>query len=136
MRSSSRILSLLAVLASLWLLAGPAAAEKDAGKQIDKLIEQPGSSSFQERETGTKALDAIGTPALEKLRKAAQGDDAEVSRRAADFVKRIEKRGETSRVLAPKRVHLVYEDAPLKDALDDFKKKSGYEIQLHDPDNK
>lgn len=136
MRSSSRILALFAALVSLWLLTSFAAADKDDAERIDKLIEQLGSSNFQEREAATKALDAIGTPALEKLRKAAQGDDVEVSRRAGDLVKRIEKRGETSRVLTPKRVHLVYKDAPLKDALEDFKKKSGYDIQLQELDNK
>jgi hypothetical protein len=136
MRFASRLLALFISLASVWLLAGPATADKDDPQQIDKLIEQLGSGSFQEREAATKALDAIGAPALEKLRKAAESDDIEVSRRASDLVKRIEKRADVSRVLTPKRVHLVSKDTPLKEALEDFKKKSGYEITLYDPDSK
>src|SRR5205823_7267011 len=38
--------------------------------------------------------------------------------------------------LTAKRVQLVYNDTPFKEALEDFKKKSGYDLALHDPDNK
>jgi hypothetical protein len=132
----SRILALLLGLGCVWLLTGPVAADKDDAARIDKLVEQLGSGSYQEREAATKALDAIGIPALDKLRQAMQGDDAEIKRRATDLVKRIEKRAEVSRVLTAKRVHLVYKNTPLKDALEDFKKKSGYDLVLHDPENK
>jgi hypothetical protein len=132
----SRILALLLGLGFVWLMTGPVAADKDDAAQIDKLIEQLGSGSYQEREAATKALDLIGIPALEKLRQATQSDDAEIKRRATDLVKRIEKRAEVSRVLTPKRVHLVYKDTPLKEALEDFKKKSGYDLVLQDPENK
>jgi hypothetical protein len=117
------------------LLSAPVAAENDADK-IDQLIEQLGSGTFKDREAATKALDAIGKPALEKLRKAAEGEDLEIKRRASELVKRIEKRAESSRVLQAKRVHLVYKDTPLKEAIADFKKKSGYDIAMHDPDAK
>lgn len=132
----SRILALVFGLGLVWLLSGSAAADKDDAERIDKLIEQLGSGSFKEREAATKALGALGAPALEKLRKAADSDDAEVKRRAADLVTRIEKRAEVGRVLTAKRVRLAYKDTPLKEALEDFKKKSGYDLSLHDPDNK
>jgi hypothetical protein len=136
MRTTSRFLAVFLGLGLLWLMAAPAAADKDDAARIDKLIEQLGSGSFQEREAATKALDALGAPALEKLKKASQSDDVEVSRRATELVKRIEKRTEVSRVLTPKRVHLIYKDTPLKEAVEDFKKKSGYDFTLHDPENK
>src|SRR5262249_44608798 len=48
--------------------------EPDAAA-INKLVKQLGSSDFQEREAATRALEAIGLPALEALRKAAKDDD-------------------------------------------------------------
>jgi hypothetical protein len=41
-----------------------------------------------------------------------------------------------TRLLAPKRVKLVFKDTPLAEAVADFKKQSGYEISLSDPDGK
>jgi hypothetical protein len=131
----TRFLLLILGLGVVGLLSAPVAADNDADK-IDQLIEQLGSGTFKDRESATKALDAIGAPALEKLRKASESEDLEIKRRAADLVKRIEKRAEVSRVLQAKRVHLVYKDTPLKDAVADFKKKSGYDVALHDPDSK
>jgi hypothetical protein len=130
-----RFLLLILGLGVIGMLTAPVAADNDADK-IDQLIEQLGSGAFKDRESATKALDAIGAPALEKLRKAAESEDLEIKRRAADLVKRIEKRAEVSRVLQAKRVHLVYKDTLLKDAVADFKKKSGYDVALHDPDSK
>jgi hypothetical protein len=88
------------------------------------------------RQKATAALEAIGLPALEALRKAAVGDDAEVKRRAGDLVGKLEKKAEAARVLAPKKVHLVCKDTPLSEAVADFARKSGYAIKLHDPENK
>src|SRR5262249_11216045 len=74
--------------------------------------------------------------ALEALRKAAKSDDAEVSKRAGDLLPKIERQAESLRLLTPKRVHLVYKNTPLSEAVADFQKKSGYRIYLHDPDGK
>jgi hypothetical protein len=73
---------------------------------------------------------------LEALRKAAKSRDAEINKRAGELLPKIERRAESERVLAPKRVHLVYKDTPLDKAVADFQKKSGYTIHLHDPDGK
>jgi hypothetical protein len=136
MRSRYVLAALLGLgLATLASLAAPAGEAADARK-IDQLIEQLGSGKFDEREKATAELDAIGAPALDKLRKAVQAEDAEVRRRAEELVVRIEKRAESSRVLAPRKVHLVYKDTPLTEAIADFQKKSGYPIRLHDPENK
>jgi hypothetical protein len=43
--------------------------------EVERLIKQLGSDSFSERETASKALEAIGEPALEALKKAATESD-------------------------------------------------------------
>ncbi len=107
----------------------------DAAK-IAKLIEQLGSSTFDEREQANKDLDAIGVPALEALRKAAKSDDAEVSRRASSLVAKIEKIAEAKTVLKPTKIHLVFKETPITEAIADIKKKTGYNVVIHDPENK
>src|SRR4051794_34553041 len=87
-------------------------ARPDDGR-IDRLINQLASSSYADREEASKALDEIGSPALDALRKAAGARDAEVRRRAAALVRRIEQRVENAQVLAPHKVRLVYKDTPL-----------------------
>jgi RNA polymerase sigma factor (sigma-70 family) len=104
----------------------------DAAK-IAKLIDQLGSDSFDDRDKATKELGEIGAPALDALRKAAQGTDAERKKRAEDLIEKIEARDEEARVLAPRRVQLVYKDTPLAEAVADFKKQCGYDLTLSDP---
>lgn len=119
------------------MLSLPSPAEEAPNKeQIDKLIDQLGSGVFAEREKASKELAAIGVPVLEALRKAAKSDDAEVRKRAEELIPKIERQAESLRVLAPKRLHLVYKDTPLTEAVADFQKKSGYSIHLHDPEGK
>jgi hypothetical protein len=136
MRSRYLLASLLG--AGLALLSSlPSAAEPAPSKEkIDSLIEQMGNGSFAEREKASKALLAIGEPALEALRQAAKSEDAEVRKRAGDILPKIEKQVESRRALAPKRVHLVYKETPLDKAVADFQKKSGYTFHLHDPEGK
>jgi formylglycine-generating enzyme required for sulfatase activity len=65
------------------------AAETDT-ERIDRLILQLGSEKFAEREAAGRALEAIGTPALEALRKAAaESEDAEVRSRAGRLVETV-----------------------------------------------
>jgi RNA polymerase sigma factor (sigma-70 family) len=104
--------------------------------QIPKLIDQLGSDKFAERERATKELDKIGVPALEALRKAAQSDDPERRNRAQQLVQKIEGRALAADLLAPKRVHLVYKNTPLTEAVADFTKQSGYKLTLSDPEGK
>ncbi len=135
MPNRPRLPALLLAAGLACILTIPVVAESDA-ERVDKLIEQLGSSSYHEREAASKALEAVGAPALESLRKAADSDDIEVRRRAAELVKRIEKNAETNRVLTGKRVHLVYKETPLAQAVADFAKKTGYELELHDAEHK
>ncbi len=119
------------------LLSLPSPAEEAAQKEkIDKLIEQLGSGTFTEREKATKELTTIGLPALDALRKAAKSEDAEIRKRAEDILPKIERQAQSIRILTPKRVHLIYKDTPLAEAVADFQKKSGYVLHLHDPEGK
>jgi len=109
---------------------------KVAADQIDRLIEQLSSENFADREKARKELDRIGAPALDALRRAARNGDAEQKTRAADLVKTIEARVDTANLLAPKRLRLVYNDTPLAEAVADFRRRSGYDIVLSDPEGK
>ena len=82
MRSRYLLAALLVVGLALGGSLPRAAEEVPSKEKIDKLIGQMGSGSFKEREDASKELAAIGVPALEALRKAAKGDDAEVRKRA------------------------------------------------------
>jgi hypothetical protein len=130
-------LALSVGLGLAWLPALPGSAEDKVGpEQIRKLIAQLGSENFGQRKQASAALDAIGEPALEALRKATTSEDAEIRSRAQELVQQIEKRTESTRLLAARRVHLVYKETPLTEAVADFQKKSGYTIRLLDPEGK
>jgi hypothetical protein len=80
---------------SLLLSTHPAAAQTPAkpadATAIAALIAQLGNADFQQRQTATRSLEAIGRPALAALRDAAEKhDDAEVRRRAKGLVEKIE----------------------------------------------
>ncbi len=59
-------------------------------ERVQRLIRQLGSENFQERESATKELKTFGRVALEPLRKAVQGGDAEVATRAKSCIEDIE----------------------------------------------
>jgi hypothetical protein len=65
------------------------AKEPDAAA-IAKLVKQLENPKFTEREEATKALQAIGVPALAALRKVAQSGDLEAAQRATRLIKAIE----------------------------------------------
>src|SRR5947209_6850965 len=60
--------------------------------EVAALVRQLGSDSFEEREAAGRLLSAAGKAGLPALRRARDGDDAEVRRRAAELVRDIEKR--------------------------------------------
>jgi hypothetical protein len=124
-------LSLAAGLATLSAAPAPGTADR-----IARLVEQLGSPKYDEREKASADLEAIGEPALEALRKAARMDDAEVKRRAAELVGRIERKVESTQVLSPKKIHLVFKNTPLPEAVAEIKKQCGYDVVLQDPQNK
>ncbi|MBY0526186.1 MAG: hypothetical protein K2R98_22520 [Gemmataceae bacterium] len=97
---------------------------------IAHLVKQLGSIRFAERQAALQSLDEMGTAALDQLRPATQSTDPEIRRRALELVERIEKRSETGRVLAPRRIRLVYADAKLSDAIADLAQKTGVRLEM------
>src|SRR5262245_47864735 len=127
---SRPVLLLWSVLALLVPAAAPAAEDKAPAPNLPRLVADLGSDDFARREQATRAPDALGAPALDELRRAAAGDDAEVRRRARELVERIERRVETARLLQPRRVHLIYKNTPVADAVADFARQTGFAIEL------
>jgi hypothetical protein len=128
------LLPLLLGLALIGLAAVPAPASDEA--TISKLIDQLGADSFADREAASKALDKIGAPALEAVQKATKSGDAEVRKRATELAGRIGRRAASEATMAPKMVHLVLKDTPVKEAVKALAEKSGYDIVLSDPEGK
>src|SRR5438105_3573030 len=74
--------------------------------RIDALVRKLGSASFVQREQARKDLEAIGTPALERLRLAGKSADAETNRRIGALVRLFEEQVLTRQILAPKELDL------------------------------
>jgi hypothetical protein len=119
----------------LAITPAPADDKPDVAK-IQKLIDQMGSDTFEDREAAAKALGAIGEPALELLRKAVQNGEPEVRKRAEDLVRKIEKAAERNRVLGATKLRLTFKDTPVPEAVAEIQKKTGYNLYLHDPEGK
>jgi hypothetical protein len=58
-------------------------------EKIRQLIKELGADSYEVREKAHQALEKIGKPALDALRKAYKDEDLEVSSRAQDLIKKI-----------------------------------------------
>ena len=113
-------------LATKPLEHGPVARASGSAELIVKL----GSRDYRERESATKALDALGSLALQDLRKAAHDKDPEVRRRAETLVETIERREETARLLAPRLVHIKARNVPLAGVIADLAQQSGFSVSL------
>src|SRR5262249_15868955 len=109
-RNSTLMLLFLLVSGSPALAQPADSPATTAGKAIAELIEKLGSSRFQERAAAQKQLEAVGAPALDLLKKATRADDLEVSKRAAELVRKIEEREFNAAMLVPKKVWLKIED--------------------------
>jgi hypothetical protein len=59
--------------------------------RVERLIEQLGSSSFEERDAASRTLAVLGPAALPGLRKAIADRDAEIARRARACLDTVEK---------------------------------------------
>src|SRR5262245_6531410 len=94
----SAILGSAAIRGEDTKMTGPAKSPAD----IERLIKQLGSDDFNEREAASKALETVGDPALEALRKAAAGNpDAEIRHRAERAIHVIEGSWELRRFKGP-----------------------------------
>jgi hypothetical protein len=120
--------TVLPLWAALVLTAAPCRAD-DA---VARLVERLGSDDHGEREAATEALAGQGAAAVPALRAALDSPDAEVRRRAAVALARIEERLEAEEVLRPRTVRLSYRDVPLAEALADFGRRTGLRARLRD----
>src|SRR4051812_49954940 len=93
---------------------------------IERLIEQLGSPDFKVRESAGKALAARGADVLPALKKAAAHPDPEVRQRLAALIADTER----AVLLAPKRVTLHLDGVPLRDAVAELARASGYKIDV------
>src|SRR5690348_5983328 len=87
-----RLLSLLLCL-TVGVTALPRPARTaDGPPEVGRLVRKLGSAEFDEREAAARALEKLGTPALDALDAAATDRDPEIRRRAAEVIERIETR--------------------------------------------
>ncbi len=104
--------------------------DESAKGRPEALVAGLGAETFAAREAAARALDALGAAALPALRRAAEGDDPEVSRRARDLVRRVERRLDADKLLEPTRLRLSYRDVRLEDVAADLAKRTGMPIKV------
>src|SRR5262249_5215499 len=107
-----------------WLWSAEPAKKLDARPSVEQLIEQLGSKDFKTREAAGQALEARGVEILSALRKAQDHSDPEVRRRLEAMIPTLE----TISTLSPKLVTLDLVNRPLKDAIQEVAKQTGYKI--------
>jgi hypothetical protein len=95
-----------------------------------RLVRQLGSRKYSEREAAARQLEALGEPALPALRRVVSSGDLEVRRRAESLIARIEQRAETARLLAGRRVRLVYKNTSPLNALDELAARTGFDLRI------
>ncbi|MBA4063401.1 MAG: hypothetical protein C0501_06750 [Isosphaera sp.] len=124
----------------LFLLVGACAPAVAAGSAPTPpppdpaaLVRQLGSDRYDEREAAAAALEKIGPPAAKALADGAASEHPEVRERAAVLLGKVRRAADSAARLAPKRVALDYQDAPLGTALNDLKARTGLNLAL-DPD--
>ena len=98
-------------------------------KAIDVLVGRLKSDSYHDREKAAAELERIGAPALDALRRGSRSGDAEQGERAAAIARKIEE----GLPLVPKRVRLVFKDTPVTEAVAEFERQSGYDLEVSDP---
>jgi hypothetical protein len=104
----------------------PAPAAVGTVVTAEKLVEQLGSTDFKTREAAAKALAARGADALQALKKSANNQDAEIRQRLANLIAEIER----TLLLTPKRITLNLDGVPLRTAVAELAKISGYKIEV------
>ena len=131
MRGWSCSMLLLVSRASVSGFSVPASAADDPkAEAVNRLVLQLGSARFAQREAAMRALEALGPAALPALRRAAQGQELEARLRAAKLARKIQRQLEARQCVAAKRVRLVYNNTPLRDAVVDFADRAACPLQF------
>lgn len=128
------LLAILGAGLGLVSLVPLSSAPPVSSERIEKLIADLGSSRNEDREKATRELAAIGKPALELLRKAARSGDLETQRRAGELIQRLEVRQTNEKALTPAKVHWIFKDKPVLEAIAEIKKQTGYPVFVYPND--
>ena len=125
-------LAVWAGMVGLWLLplSLPAAEPPTPEAVIAHHVQALGSPRFAQRERATRALEAVGEPALKQLNEVARSGDPEVRARARHVIERIEKQLTNARLLRAATVRFTFKDTPLDRAVAEVKKKTGLPLEL------
>jgi hypothetical protein len=94
---------------------------------VERLIEQLGDRKSAVREKAGAALEALGPAALPRLREAKDHTDPEVRRRVESLLVALEK----ANLLLPKRVSLKISQRPIREAVTDLARQTGYPVDLY-----
>jgi hypothetical protein len=93
---------------------------------VSVLVDQLGSPDFRTRQEANKTLVAQGAAVLPALRKALNHPDFEVRRRLEQIITQVEE----AAALAPKTVSLHLKHRPVKEALEQLSRQTGYKLIL------
>jgi hypothetical protein len=113
----------------LFVLAGNSLLLAEESPSIDRLIEQLGDKSGAAREKASQALEVRGTGVLPRLRQAKDHPDPEVRRRIGHLILALEK----ANLLEPKRVTLTMQQRPIRAAVAELARQTGYALDLYPP---
>lgn len=111
--------------AAIACLFAAVAAQSEAPPAVERLIEQLGSREFKTRESAGKLLAARGEDALPAMRKAVGHPDPEVRQRLEKIIADTER----AALLSPRRLTMRF-DGPVKDALAELTRLTGYRVEL------
>jgi hypothetical protein len=127
---------LLTLALSATILLGqesPPAKTRPSASEVPSLIKQLGDSSFQVRSAALKELEKLGVDSLPLLRQAQKDvTDPEVQRRLAELIPILER----TLALAPTRLTLSVTNRPLREAIQEMNKASGYKLELPSGDDR
>ena len=112
------------------------AQQKPDDATIAKLIEDLGGDRLADWQKASRALEGIGEAALPALRRAARSESANLARRAQALAAKIEDAAFAKAAVESKSVHLRFKDAPLEKVVEEFRNLTGYDIALHEPNEK
>ena len=105
-------------------------ADAVAPDRVQDTISKLGSDRFPVREKAAKALEAMGEPALESLRKAASSEDADLRRRIELVIQNIEKESENRKNLTVTKYRFQFENEQLSSAIAQINRKTKLQFYL------
>lgn len=115
------------LLIAVWALV-PLVEQPASFGRADTLISRLGSKDFAEREASMRALEAMGSANLDRLKQALKNPDPEVRYRAEILIQAIERRERSARLLAPRMVRLEFHDTTFESALRSVREKTGLQL--------